>query len=109
MSKCTRVSMSAGLLLQHGLRPAAFSLLCGEAQAHGLGARYDLPLPLWLYLLGAAAAVAASFALLASFRTSTRSVSSRTFVWAKSVLPVWLGWVLPVASVGMLVFIPAAG
>src|SRR5258708_12217580 len=34
------------------------------AYAHGFGQRYDLPLPLSLYLLGAAAAVAASFVIV---------------------------------------------
>jgi hypothetical protein len=35
-------------------------LLARSAFAHGLGQRYDLPLPLWLYLYGAGAAVLAS-------------------------------------------------
>jgi hypothetical protein len=74
-----------------------------------LGARYDLPLPLWLYLLGAGAAVAASFALLALLRTSSQSVGSRSLVWAKGMLPAWLVWVLQVMSVGMLVVITVAG
>src|SRR5215469_11958631 len=34
------------------------------AYAHGFGQRYDLPLPLSLYLFGAAAAVAASFVIV---------------------------------------------
>ena len=33
----------------------------GPAAAHGFGQRYDLPVPLWLYVTGAAAAVALSF------------------------------------------------
>ncbi len=37
------------------------------AQAHGFGQRYDLPVPLWLYLYGAAAAVILSFAAVALF------------------------------------------
>ncbi len=37
------------------------------AWAHGFGERYDLPLPLWLYLTGAAAAVALSFVVMALF------------------------------------------
>src|SRR5260221_2015254 len=40
---------------------------CGlraPAYAHGFGQRYDLPLPLSLYLLGAAAAVVASFVIV---------------------------------------------
>ena len=32
-----------------------------SAGAHGFGQRYDLPVPLWLYLLGAGAAVLLSF------------------------------------------------
>ena len=34
---------------------------------HGFGERYDLPVPLWLYLTGAAAAVVLSFVVLAVF------------------------------------------
>ncbi|APA69999.1 hypothetical protein [Janthinobacterium sp. 1_2014MBL_MicDiv] len=36
--------------------------------AHGFGQRYDLPLPLWLYLTGAGLTVALSFAFLALWR-----------------------------------------
>ena len=39
----------------------------GQLQAHGFGARYDLPLPLALYLVGAGLTVAVSFAMLAVF------------------------------------------
>ena len=42
----------------------------GWVQAHGFGARYDLPLPLSLYLAGAALTVAVSFAMLAVFMRS---------------------------------------
>ena len=38
--------------------------LSGNCQAHGFGQRYDLPLPLWLYLSGAALTVALSFSFL---------------------------------------------
>lgn len=38
--------------------------------AHGLGQRYDLPVPLWLYLTGAGFAVAASFLVMALFMQS---------------------------------------
>lgn len=37
------------------------------ALAHGFGERYDLPVPLWLYLWGAAAAVVLSFVLVGLF------------------------------------------
>ena len=39
----------------------SIALLCGPASvaaAHGFGQRYDLPVPLWLYVIGAAVAVA---------------------------------------------------
>jgi len=42
----------------------------GHAQAHGFGARYDLPIPLSLYLAGAGLIVALSFAMLALFMRS---------------------------------------
>src|SRR5918997_1407103 len=45
------------------------------ALAHGLGRSYDLPLPVWLYLYGAAAAVLVSFvpiSLLADKRQAPR-------------------------------------
>lgn len=38
-----------------------------SALAHGFGQRYDLPVPLWLYLYGAAAAVLLSFVVVGLF------------------------------------------
>ncbi len=48
-------------------------LRVGPAEAHGFGARYDLPLPLSLYLLGAALVVALSFLLLAIFARASKT------------------------------------
>ena len=45
-------------------------LVVETAAAHGFGQRYDLPVPLWLYLNGAGATVAVSFALMAWFGRS---------------------------------------
>ncbi len=46
----------------------------GPAHAHGFGARYDLPIPLSLYLAGAGFTVAVSFVMLAAFmRSAPRS------------------------------------
>ena len=42
----------------------------GQAHAHGFGARYDLPIPLSLYLAGAGLTVAVSFIMLAAFMRS---------------------------------------
>ena len=46
---------------------AALALAAGTAHAHGFGERYDLPLPLNLFVVGAAATVAASFVVLSLF------------------------------------------
>jgi hypothetical protein len=43
-------------------------LPAGEALAHGFGARYDIPVPFWLYAYGAAAAVVLTFVLLVDAR-----------------------------------------
>ncbi|MQF69721.1 hypothetical protein FIM12_05260 [SAR202 cluster bacterium AD-804-J14_MRT_500m] len=40
-----------------------------SAYAHGFGQRYDLPVPLWLYITGAGAAVALSFVIIGLFLT----------------------------------------
>ena len=45
--------------------------MAGPAHAHGFGARYDLPIPLALYLVGAGLTVAVSFAMLAVFMRGT--------------------------------------
>ncbi len=41
--------------------------LTRPALAHGFGARYDLPVPLWLYLFGSAAAIVLSFVVVGLF------------------------------------------
>jgi len=50
-----------------GLIAAAVALKAGPAAAHGFGQRYDLPLPLSLYLLGIGAAVVVSFLIVGLF------------------------------------------
>lgn len=44
------------------------SVLPGEAWAHAIVQRYDLPVPLWYYLAGAGLVVALTFVLLATLR-----------------------------------------
>lgn len=109
MSKSIPASVRRGPILR--ACPACLSVLVpsGGAEAHGLGSRYDLPLPLWLYLLGAAAAVAASFAFLAFFRTAARPVSSRSCVLARGRLPPWLVASLQALSFGLFILIVTAG
>jgi hypothetical protein len=49
------------------LVPLAVVLPAGPGSAHGFGQRYDLPVPLWLWVGGAAAAVGLSFVVIALF------------------------------------------
>ena len=54
-----------------------FLVIPGFAVAHGFGQRYDLPLPLWLFVLGAGATVALSFVtVLVFFRKSVNQTPS---------------------------------
>lgn len=48
-------------------------LLIESAYAHGFGERYDLPVPLWLYVVGAGIAVAFSFAAIGLFVHSAQN------------------------------------
>jgi hypothetical protein len=56
-----------------------FSLLLADASpalAHGFGPTYDIPIPLWLYLYGAAAAVVLAFLPLALFSRKERNTDA---------------------------------
>ena len=55
-----------------GLAAAFLPILGRAAAAHGFGVRYDLPVPLWLYLAGAGSAVALSFVAIALFAGAPR-------------------------------------
>jgi hypothetical protein len=64
--------------------------LPGSAGAHGFGARYDLPIPLSLYLTGAALTVAFSFAMLGVALRSPRggaAISEARGMRLPAVLP----------------------
>ena len=58
---------SALRLTQPPLIAAACCIIATPAAAHGFGQRYELPVPLTLYLWGAAAAVVLSFAMFGLF------------------------------------------
>ena len=67
--------------LLHRTVVAALALLsvpasAGPALAHGFGESYNLPVPLWLYLYGAAAAVVLSFVPLAMFADKERDAAA---------------------------------
>lgn len=54
-----------------GLGAVAVVVSPGATAAHAIGGTFELPVPLWLYLAGAAAAVAASFVVVAGRRRWT--------------------------------------
>jgi hypothetical protein len=81
------------------------------AQAHGFGQRYDLPLPLSLYLVGTAAAVIVSFVIVGLFARHTPRARGG---YPRLVLGSWiphplLTGPLKAAAVGLLVLIVTAG
>lgn len=62
------------------------------ASAHAFGIRYDLPLPLWLYLGGAGGAVALSFAIMALFLKDRRGALEGLRIDLLGLPPLgWLG------------------
>lgn len=63
----------------------------GVAYAHAFGQRYDLPVPLALYLIGAGAAVALSFVVMALFM---RTVGTRSAYPRLNLLTLGVGRVL---------------
>ena len=67
MSSLARIVLAGGAI---GLGAAALSP--ATAYAHGFGERYDLPVPLWLYVTGAGAAVALSFVVIGLFMRGDR-------------------------------------
>ena len=94
-------------------------LLCSlgtpAAQAHAFGARYDLPLPLDLYLAGAGGAVALSFVIMALVFHSPPARGRRLRIdllrfWPVGVLlhPLVIT-VLQIISVGLFFLVLSAG
>ena len=85
----------------------ASALTAGAAYAHGFGERYDLPLPLNLFVVGAVATVAASFVVLSLF---VRGGSGRVSYPRRNLLRVpFVGRVLSSwALVGVARFLGAA-
>lgn len=102
------------------IAPAAIRVAAGlgllaalhtEAAAHGLGQRYDLPLPLNFYLLASGAAVAVSFVILAVFMRRPQDASYRShahpLLHGTISSPVVIA--VQILSVAILVLLVAAG
>jgi hypothetical protein len=70
---------------------ALLTLAPGETLAHGIGQRYDLPVPLWLWAAAAAAAVALSFVIIGLFVKASPGVRG---YWRLNLLRFPLGRLL---------------
>ena len=98
-----------------GLLLAGFFFQIPEAASHAFGVRYDLPLPLWLYMTGAGASVALSFVVMAIFmRRAAAPESAWAFDLGRWPPTAWLlhpalQSVLQVASVAVFLLILATG
>jgi hypothetical protein len=99
-----------------GLVAAASQLQASPAAAHGFGQRYDLPLPLSLYLFGAAAAVVVSFIIVGLFvrGRATRSGLDRRFdltphAVGRLILHPACGLVLQSVAIAIILVTVAAG
>jgi hypothetical protein len=87
---------------------SALMLIAGEAGAHSFGRMYNLPVPFWLYVYGAAAALAISFLLVAYFVRAEVMVSTEAqgdltqSAWVKNLRSLRLISLLKILSVGGL-------
>lgn len=106
MRRALALGIGIGALVVSGAGPAA---------AHGIGGRLDLPIPIWLFVYGAAAAVIISFVALGALWKRPRleeDPPGRSLPrWMQRVLtgPVPNGLVRTISLVAFLVVIVAAG
>src|SRR5215471_11773979 len=99
-----RLASSSGAAL------AAWLMPCREASAHALAQRYDLPLPLGLFLAGAGAVVVVSFVMLALFWRSKKSgLAYSDYTVAQGDVPTAVVLCLHIAGLGALMLVVLAG
>ena len=99
------------------LAPLAFVILAGTrpAAAHAFGVRYDLPVPLSLYLIGAGVAVALSFVIATVFvrgRVGAEGRPGPNFLgwrWTRPLSSNAVRWTIKLASAALFILIIAAG
>src|ERR1051326_6639879 len=66
----------------------AIAAFCGDARAHALAQRYDLPLPLGYFLAASGAVVAMTFVILALFwRHSDEPIEARDYTILRGTVP----------------------
>jgi hypothetical protein len=82
------------------------------AEAHGFGQRYDLPIPLAFYVVGAGATVALSFVLVALLVTAERVPRLHPHVMLRVPAQSWparLALIIRIACTAFFVFLIVAG
>lgn len=88
---------------------AAFAGLGGSAHAHAFGERYDLPVPVWLFIVGGALTVTVTFVVIALFaRGGAEAYAEASLDLARTALGRALchRWTRTIArTVGVFVFV----
>ncbi|MES2684934.1 MAG: hypothetical protein V4650_15545 [Pseudomonadota bacterium] len=86
-------------------------LLAPPAGAHSFGKLYNLPVPLWLYLYGAVAALLLSFLVMAwlASQPAAAGVDADPEDETMSVLPRWLRHLLQAGALGLLALAIVSG
>src|SRR6185369_1736666 len=79
------------------------------AFAHGFGQRFDLPLPLWMFMTGAGATVAVTFVLLARQRQSLPRVPGQVVTLMRIPMAGALAAALRVAVLLLYLLVICAG
>lgn len=104
--------------LRYGATAIAAALfVCGHsasAEAHAFGARYELPVPVWLFVVGGAVTVTVTFLLVGLFvRTGPERYAAARFSVPGPITCVlrhpWTVGVAKIAAVSLLLLIVAAG
>src|SRR5690242_13893177 len=88
----------------------ALSAFIGDALAHALGQRYDLPLPLGYFLIASGAVVVMTFVILALFwRGSDQRIEARDYTILRGTVPDLVAASLQIFTVLALILLIAAG
>jgi hypothetical protein len=118
MSRSTRANVDRRRVRRNLIGAAAVVAVCSaatSAAAHGFGQRYDLPLPLSLYLFGTASAVVLSFVVAGLFMREPSQIRAYprfnllTLAVGRFVAAPAFGLLLQLVATGLFVLTVAAG
>jgi hypothetical protein len=110
ISKCIRGSCAMKRPTTFAAAFITLAALGGEARAHALAQRYDLPLPLGYFLVASGAAVVMTFVILALFwRHSDESIEARNDTILRGTVPDLVVTGLQLLAVLALILLVTAG